>query len=401
MKIQAARRGRAAGRHRRPRELRPEPRERQQQLPAAHRRGAATSAATARTSSAPAGASTPTSATPTRTCCSRRPTRAARGSATSSTSTTRRHPEPRRQLLPVGQPLSNIQSQNQVGPARSPLFGQWVDPRLEQPYTMQTNVGWSHELTANTVLSVDYVNSIGRDLNFRPRVNQRIPATDDPPHVRRCCRRRSARTPTPPARRSAAAASEYNALILSVRRRLSQRRRLHGVLHAVEGQEHHRQRVRRAEHREHPGSRTIRSTIRVQFGPNRTTDARHRISLSAVFQLPGGFHVAPIFFYPLGAAGLSDRRPRSQPRRRRDGDPGAGVRGRPASTRTPASSTIKEIGACETVNCGRGWAQSQMNLRVSKTFRLGGRARHRGDRRDLQPVQRHQPGQRDRRSTAA
>src|SRR5688572_32394474 len=30
----------------------------------------------------------------------------------------------------------------------------------------------------------------------------------------------------------------------------------------------------------------------------------------------------------------------------------------------------EEMGACETVNCGRGAALSQMNLRVSKTFRL-------------------------------
>ena len=63
--------------HRRPRELRPDAAGRPQQLPAARRRGATTCAATARTSSAAAGASTPTSATPTRTCCSRRPTRAA------------------------------------------------------------------------------------------------------------------------------------------------------------------------------------------------------------------------------------------------------------------------------------------------------------------------------------
>ena len=34
-------------------------------------------------------------------------------------------------------------------------------------------------------------------------------------------------------------------------------------------------------------------------------------------------------------------------------------------------STFKSIGACETVNCGRGWSQSQMNLRVSKVFRAG------------------------------
>ena len=78
----------------------------------------------------------------------------------------------------VGQPLSNIASQNQaVVTGAFPLFGQWVDPLLEMPYQIQSNLGWSHELTPNTVLMVDYVNSLGRDLNSRPRVNQRILGT--------------------------------------------------------------------------------------------------------------------------------------------------------------------------------------------------------------------------------
>src|SRR5262249_51781432 len=33
-------------------------------------------------------------------------------------------------------------------------------------------------------------------------------------------------------------------------------------------------------------------------------------------------------------------------------------------------STVKAIGPCTTVNCGRGWPQSQLNLRVSKMIRL-------------------------------
>ena len=35
---------------------------------------------------------------------------------------------------------------------------------------------------------------------------------------------------------------------------------------------------------------------------------------------------------------------------------------------------VKDIGACETINCGRGPRFSQLNLRVSKTFQLMGRA---------------------------
>jgi hypothetical protein len=36
---------------------------------------------------------------------------------------------------------------------------------------------------------------------------------------------------------------------------------------------------------------------------------------------------------------------------------------------------VKEIGNCETWNCGRGAKRTQMNLRVSKGFRLVGTAR--------------------------
>ena len=73
----------------------------------------------------------------------------------------------------VGQPLTNIASQNQADPNQLPLFGQFLDPRLEMPYTRQASIGWSHELTQSSVVTVDYVNNQGRDLNTRPRLNVR------------------------------------------------------------------------------------------------------------------------------------------------------------------------------------------------------------------------------------
>ena len=51
-------------------------------------------------------------------------------------------------------------------------------------------------------------------------------------------------------------------------------------------------------------------------------------------------------------------------------DPNASTNVNGVSTQT----TFKEIGNCETVNCGRGMSQTQTNLRVSKVFNLGGRA---------------------------
>ncbi len=73
----------------------------------------------------------------------------------------------------VGQPTSNIQSQNEAVVGEFPLFGQWTDPRLEMPYTRQASLGWSHEIMPSTIMTIDFVRADGRDLNVRPRINVR------------------------------------------------------------------------------------------------------------------------------------------------------------------------------------------------------------------------------------
>ena len=199
--------GRPAERHRRARELRAEtPRTTRTTSSRASARRT-TCAATARTSSAPAGASTRTSATRTRTCCSPPPTRPASGfGQVFSVDQPAGIRNPDGSFYRAGQPLSNIQSQNEVvRRCGSPLFGQYVDPRLEQPYTKQTNARLvaradaQHGASRSTTCS-----SIGGDLNFRPRVNQRIAAARRPP-ARRSRADAQPEHQRQPARRSAAA----------------------------------------------------------------------------------------------------------------------------------------------------------------------------------------------------
>src|SRR5262249_19243137 len=123
-------------------------------------------------------------------------------------------------LFRVGDPLSTIQSQNQsVG---TPPFGQWVDPLLQMPFQYQTNAGWSHEVDPNTVLNVDFVYSLGRDLNTRPRVNQRTPGSLSNPR-RITALLPTALNPNNNANRPAVSVgkSEYDALIIGLRRRLT------------------------------------------------------------------------------------------------------------------------------------------------------------------------------------
>jgi hypothetical protein len=119
-----------------------------------------------------------------------------------------------------------------------------------------------------------------------------------------------------------------------------------------------------------------------QLGPNLTTDARHLISLSATFQVNGGLRIAPIFLFRSALPiNLIDGRDLNL-----DGDAldipakayAVDTFDKNARTNVAGVSTqttFKEIGNCETVNCGRGLAQTQTNVRVSKLFNLGSRAR--------------------------
>src|SRR5262249_6568524 len=106
----------------------------------------------------------------------------------------------------------------------------------------------------------------------------------------------------------------------------------------------------------------------VQNGPTTDTDARHRISVSASFELPAAIRIAPVYLF-------------------RSALPVALVDGRDllvkgSATDIPARAyavasfdpdkpsnqqiTFKDIGPCQTVNCGRGLLQQQLNVRVSR-----------------------------------
>ncbi len=270
----------------------------------------------------------------------------------------------------AGQPLGNIQRLNEVTPGAFPLFGQWVDPRLQAPYTIQTNAGWSHELTSDTVVNVDYVNSLGRDLNFRPRVNQRLSGTT--------LRRLSVLipgglSPNTAGNRPAVSRgrSEYNALILSIRRRLSRgvdftasytlQRGLSNIGNAADELN-----LANIQNPNNPFDAPV------QFGPNLTTDARHLVNISAVFELPYGVHVSPFFLFRSALPiNLVDGRDLN-----RDGDTNdipTTAYGVASFDATTGRTTFESLGTCTTVNCGRGFRQTQTNLRVSKAFAITGR----------------------------
>jgi Carboxypeptidase regulatory-like domain/TonB dependent receptor-like, beta-barrel len=260
----------------------------------------------------------------------------------------------------IGQPISNIADQNQADPNQLPLIGQFLDPRIEQPYTRQASVGWSHELMSNTVVTVDYVRIDGRDLNIRPRLNTINPATgvrylaflNLVPNVA---------TTRPAVSRGK---SQYDGLILGLKRRMSA-----GVdVTATYTLSDSKSTIGTASDElslDNIQDATNPFDAPVQFGPNRRTDARHRGTISAVLQLPFAITASPFFIFrsalPVNITEGVDRN--------RDGQ----LNDIPdrAYAFDGVGNAPKDLGPCETVNCGRGAKNTQFNLRVTKAFNLG------------------------------
>jgi hypothetical protein len=277
-------------------------------------------------------------------------------------------------LFRVGQSLDLIRSQNQA--VGNPPFGQWVDPLLKQPRQYQTNAGWSHELTPDTVISADVVYALGRDLNMRPRVNQRIPGSLSNPRIISNAIGTNLNPNTNTNRPALSVGkSEYDALIVGLRRRFSK-----GVAFTA-GYTLARSLSNIGVGVDQLNTANIQDPSNpfdapVQFGPTVDTDARHRINLSAQLQLPGGFLISPVYLWrsALPVATVDGRDLNL------DGDATEiPTRAFAVDTFNPDAPllhqiTYKDIGACETVNCGRGMWQQQMNVRFSKLFALGGRA---------------------------
>jgi hypothetical protein len=102
-------------------------------------------------------------------------------------------------------------------------------------------------------------------------------------------------------------------------------------------------------------------------------DVRHRITVSGIAELPGGIQVAPIFRFrtaiPLNIIQGVDL---NQNGINNDLSTEAFAFDGFDSAHNPI---LKDLGKCESINCGRGTYFSQLNLRVSKAFRLAGTAR--------------------------
>ena len=265
----------------------------------------------------------------------------------------------------VDDPLSLIASQNLVDPDLPLLGGHVVSPRLEQPYTIQSNLGWTHDLGNQTALSVDYVRADGRDINVRLRPNALV-------NGRRALADLAIQPNAFQFRTAISRGkSEHDALMVGLQRRMVRGLDVNGWYMLSSSTSN-----------VGPAYDELDANLvqdvsdpfgPVQNGPSTRTDARHRATISAIVQAPWGFQVSPIFMYrsalpthTLEGVDLN-----------RDGntvDKTALAYRYTGLDEETGRATFEEAGACETVNCSRRAPFSQLNLRVSRSFRLGGTA---------------------------
>ncbi len=259
----------------------------------------------------------------------------------------------------VGQPISNIQSQNLANPNEKPLFGQFTDPLLQMPYTRQGSIGWSHQISPSTIFTADFVRADGRDLNTRPRIN-----TLQANGTRRLTF--LGLLPDAPGTRPAIAAgkSEYTAGIFAIKRRLTNGIDFTATYTVADAKSTTGSAADELNQNNLQDATLLYDDPRV-LGPNWRTDSRHSGTLAAVF-IVKGFTIAPFYIFrsPLPVStieGLDTNRngERNDIPAQAFGFDGIG-------------HPLKDLGTCETFNCGRGAWFSQLNLRVSKGFALGG-----------------------------
>jgi hypothetical protein len=264
----------------------------------------------------------------------------------------------------VGDDVATIASQNEAGGAL-PLNSHIASPRITQPYADQTSVGWSHQLDMATVIDVDYIHSDGRDLGWRIQLNQVNPGGTG---------RQFADLGLSPANFTidiTNGRSRYDGVNFGLRRRMT------GGLQFSTWYSLSKSTSTTGNGADELNVQNIQNHLDpfadVQDGPSGRTDARHRATISAVWMAPGGVTVSPVWRYRSALPVATTQ--------------GIDLNGNSANNEIPdrafafdglnddGTVRIKDIGPCETINCGRGAAQSTFSLRVSKGFGLVGNLR--------------------------
>jgi outer membrane receptor protein involved in Fe transport len=274
----------------------------------------------------------------------------------------------------VTDPVSSIAQPNEAGGAL-PLNSHIASPRIKQPYADQVSVGWSHQIDTATAIDIDYVHSNGKDLGWRPSLNQRDGNPGGPRHYSVLLAQFGSFSPASFTIDISNGRSRYDGVNFGIRRHM----RNHVSFNAWYSLSKARGTTGNGADELSTGN--IQNHLDpfgpVQFGPTGRTDARHRVTMSAIVELPMGFQVAPIFrlrsALPVNITQGVDLNQNGV-----NNDIGTeafafdGFDSDNLLTRKPIA---KDLGACTTIQCGRGASLSSLNVRISRSFRLMGTAR--------------------------
>jgi hypothetical protein len=267
----------------------------------------------------------------------------------------------------VSDPISNIASQNEAGAL--PMGSHVASPRILQPYTMQTSAGWSHEFNPTTVVDIDYVHINGHDLGLRWPLNTRVGGASSSFPRRLDNLVAGTLAPASITFDISKGTSQFDSINFGIRRRMDKRVQFNAWYSLSSAKSMGSTGV------DELSGNFVQDTTNpfapVQTGPSGHTDARHRITLSAVIEAPGGINISPIFRYRSALPVMilygydnNQNGVNNDIYTEAYAFAGLDANGNP---------TIKSLGECSTINCGRGTSLSVFNLRVSKVIPLGNR----------------------------
>ncbi|HEX7177387.1 MAG TPA: TonB-dependent receptor [Pyrinomonadaceae bacterium] len=263
-------------------------------------------------------------------------------------------------------------------PLNNPLSGtrgRMLDPDFESPYTQQWNLGFAQELGSNMSVEFDYVHILGlhefTGLDINPRIGPLINSQRSSGNPGRILTAQFAAhaaeltaafgTPTPMGRITVAQSdsrSRYDAFTVAFRKRYSNKYQLNAHYTLAKSQAWF---GAAADFGLQPQN-LFDKWDPVNFGPT-GEDERHRFVLSGIFDLPWGFQLAPIFQlasarpYSIFPACVCDINRDGVNNDRESVDPGVNDQ-----VKLPP-------------NTERGDSFSQLNVRVSKFFNFGERAK--------------------------
>ena len=260
----------------------------------------------------------------------------------------------------VGMPIGSIIDPNEIGNPNGPFYNSHIaSPRILQPYTYQWSAGWSHQLTKSTVVDIDYVATRGHDLGVRWPLNTKMA------NGTRRFADLGLSTSTPTFDLSVGE-SKFNGITFSLRRRMDKHISFNAWYMLSKATGLGGQAI------DELTSNLVQDATKpfadVQWGPAGRSDARHKVTISAVIEAPFGINVSPIYRYrsalPLH---IWDGRDLNA-----DGTTNDIAAFSYAYFGLDANNKpiYQVTGSCTTINCGRGASFSQLNLRVSKAFAL-------------------------------